>query len=66
MIAIFAPLLEVQHMFLTPEKNFKVVRNLNDVRGKVFTGVIMYYGWYNEDSLVKAHSALRESQPELF
>lgn len=58
----FKSILEV-----TPNKMFVRVRDINDLRGRTFTGIIRVRGWYKGmKNLIEAYDYLRVRQPELF
>ncbi len=51
---------------MSGEKNIKVIRNINDIRGIKFTSVVELTDWYEDKNKMVAHECLRERQPELF
>lgn len=66
MIAIFTQYPEEFERFrLTPRKNFRIVKSINDIRGITFTGAIMIGAWYNDNKLADAYEALYIRQPEI-
>lgn len=53
-------------MKFSPFKNFRIVKDVNCIRGQTFTGVIMMYGWWKNESIQRAKESLEYRQPELF
>jgi hypothetical protein len=52
---------------LAPKNMFRRIRNIDDIRGCSFIGVIGLYDWYNgEEKIMEAHDCLHIKQPELF
>lgn len=68
MIAIFCKYeRDFKELEFTPQKMFVKIRNVNDIRGRTFTGVLKLYDWYRgEKDMLYAYDVLRERQPELF
>jgi hypothetical protein len=67
MIAVFTKYKEDYDMLnATPRKNFIYIRNAIDLVGITFTGIIMYYNWYENKELRDAYMYLQKRQPELF
>ena len=51
---------------LVPKNMFKIIRIPDDIRGIIFTGIILMYGCYDDVQKRDALDALEERQPELF
>lgn len=68
MIAVFCRYKrDFESLNTTPTKMFRRIRNINDVRGVKFTGIIKLADWYNAGHYIsEAHDLLRSRQPELF
>jgi len=67
MIAVFAPTNSFRRGQLRPEKMFKIIRDVQSIRGVYFTGIIVMPGWYHESvGRQDAYSELEIRQPELF
>lgn len=51
-----------------PRGYFINVRSLDDIKGRLFTGVIECTGWYLTDDhqINKAYKILRDRQPDMF
>lgn len=59
-----------EHTYLInfiPRKNFKIIKDIKDVRGIKFTSLIMMPGWYNynTEKLEDAFDYIKIHQPEL-
>ena len=68
MIAVFSKseadykgLLEV-----TPSKMFIRIKDMYDIRGRKFTGIIRTHQWFLNEAVEEAYDFLRMRQPELF
>lgn len=72
MIAVFTQTeREFQRNFkFSPSKGFIRIRNVEDVSGRIFDGVIEYTGWHSafdkDRNIIEAYDTLRKRQPELF
>ena len=50
-----------------PKKDVIRIRSVDDIRGRTFTAVILFFDWYKTDGkLNEAYEALEQRQPELF
>jgi hypothetical protein len=68
MIAVFSQT-ESDYRFileLTPSKMFIRIRDVNDIRGRTFTGIVRTYRWWLNKEAEYAYDVLRTRQPELF
>lgn len=67
MIAVFKSE-GVKYTTLLPAKEFKVIRKVEDIAGRKFTGVLLAPGWADESmsDRIQAFEVLRTRQPELF
>ncbi len=51
----------------TPIHEFKRIKNIDDIVGLKFSGVIRIFNWYDCDKgILDAYEALKRRQPELF
>lgn len=68
MVAVFCKYeRDFKELGLTPCKMFRRIRNINDISGIKFTGIIKYHGWSNgEIEIIEAYEHLQVIQPELF
>lgn len=68
MIAVFCLYQrDFEELAPTPRKMFKCVKNINDIRGIKFTGIIRNYNWYRGGKeMMEAYYDLQIRQPELF
>jgi hypothetical protein len=55
-----------RNFIVGPEKDFIRVRDIEDVRGRTFDGIIAYIDWYKNEKVLEAYEVLRQRQPELF
>ena len=49
-----------------PKSLFKEIRELRDIQGQKFEGIILEYGWHYDGLKVHAYQLLEARQPELF
>ena len=68
MIAVFCRYLrDFEELEPSPRKMFIRIRNINDIRGCKFIGIIKSHDWFRgEDEMREAYDHLRVRQPELF
>lgn len=68
MIAVFVKTeREFKEMEFTPVKNFIRIKNINNIRGREFSGVIRLRDWYRGDSqIIDAYDHLRVRYPKIF
>lgn len=58
---------EFKELEPTPRKMFRRIRNINDIIGIKFDGIIRAHGWNGGDKeITEAYDFLRGRQPELF
>lgn len=66
MIAVFSKRRDFEDLHGTPKNYFIHITDIQSIRGRIFTGVIAAYGWYEDPKLRDAYDALQLRQPELF
>ncbi len=68
MIAVFTyDQREYDRLELKPEKMFKRIQDMKDIRGRRFTGVMMFENWYHgTPKSTAAMEHIERTQPELF
>ena len=66
MIAIFGQQRDISNIRCMPSNNFKIIRDVNSVRGIKFTGIITLDGFYLITNIKDAYDELYKRQPELF
>lgn len=68
MIAVFTRYeRDYNELEMTPKKMFIRVKNINDIRGRKFSGIIRAHDWYRgERDILDAYDHLRVRQPEIF
>ena len=67
MIAVFSKSeFDFKSIEVNPSKMFIRIRNIDDIRGRTFTGIIKIYHWWSDKDVEEAYEHLRIRQPELF
>jgi hypothetical protein len=58
---------DLNQLELTPRKIFRRIKNIDDIRGIKFIGIIKMNNWRSgEEEIIKAYEYLLIEQPELF
>ena len=67
MIAVFARYRkDFVELRAVPNRNFKMIRSIEDLAGYHFDGVVFLFDWYYSNRTAQAYEHLRYRQPELF
>jgi hypothetical protein len=67
MIAVFSKSeSDFKSIEVSPSKMFIRIREINDIRGRTFTGIIRIWRWWSTKDVEEAYDYLRMVQPELF
>ena len=67
MIAVFAfnkP--QYNSLNLLPRNEFRLIKNVDSIRGERFTGIILLDGWSENKLPCDAYDSIKKRQPELF
>jgi len=68
MIAVFGESMAhiLRDIHFSPKKEFITIKHKDDIRGYIFSGIILAYGWEKDDKVLDAYLVLKGRQPELF